>query len=404
MKKKILFVDDEPSVLQGLKRSLRNQRNDWDMHFVDSGKEALKAWHESHFDAIVTDMRMPEMDGSELLGKVVKDQPDIIRIILSGHSDEDMIIRSADTAHQFITKPCDAITLKGTLLRAFELSNFLGEGKLHTFMTGLKHLPSIPDSYRNIREKLRSPDTSLKEIGDLISTDPAMTAKILQLVNSAFFGLGRHVSDAKEAATLIGFDALKALVLSIGIFTQFDQKQIKDSTFHIDDLLNHSLAVARLSERIAQAEGADKTMADDCFLAGMLHNIGLLILEQNLSEGIVKVKSMVKEKDMDWSQAEKEVFGTSHGPIGAYLLGLWALPNPVVEAVAFHNWPSLSSCDHFGPLCVVHVANKLLNQNSVFGNKMSSKKNNIDHEFLTRIGMEDRLEIWKKLLPEVVES
>ena len=183
-----------------------------------------------------------------------------------------------------------------------------------------------------------------------------MTLKILQLVNSAFFGLGRHISDCKEAATIIGLDALRTLVLSIGIFSQFDQKRIKDKVFSIESLLHHSLAVAGLAKRIAQVEGADKTVADDCFLAGMLHDIGILILEQNFSEDYVKIRSLITEQGMELNRAEHTAFDTTHDAVGGYLLGLWGLPNSVVEAVAFQHHPGLSVCEQFSALGAVHVA------------------------------------------------
>lgn len=404
MKKFILFVDDEPSVLQGLQRSLRGKRNEWDMEFVDSGDQALKRINEKKFDVIVTDMLMPAMNGAELLEKVAADHPELVRIILSGHSDEEMIIRSAGTAHQFLAKPCDANTLKDTLNRAFALKSFLNEDKLRAFVTGMTTLPSIPQTYQKIMNMLASREASLYEIGDLISTDPAMTAKILQLVNSAFFGLGRHISDSKEAAALLGLDVLKALVLSVGIFSQFDQQKVKDAVFSLDALLNHSLMVARLAERIAQAEGVGKAMADDCFLAGILHDIGILILEQNFSEDYVKVRALVEEQGMELCLAEQQVLGTTHGAVGAYLLGLWSLANPVVEAVAFHHQPILSSSEQFSPLSAVHVADVLVHQTGLTGSMFPPEARSVDREFLSRIGMLERLEDWEKLQDQEIKE
>lgn len=404
MKTSILFVDDEPSVLQGLQRSLRGQRQEWDMVFATSGEEALSLANERKFDAIVTDMRMPGMDGAQLLEVLAADYPESIRIILSGHSDEAMILRSVDTAHQFLTKPCDASILKDTLVRAFELKSFLGDGQLKSFMNGLRNLPSLPHTYLEITEKLRTSEVSLQEIGEIMSTDPAMTAKILQLVNSAFFGLGRHVSDTKEAATLIGLDTLKALVLTVGVFSQFDKKRVKDNDFSLESLLHHSLAVAVLSERIAQTEGADKAMANDCFLAGMVHDIGLLILEQNLSEDYVKVRSLAVEQGLDLGAAEKAVFGTTQGAVGAYLLGLWALPSRVVEAVAFHHEPALSRCEQFSPLTAVHVADVIIGQAGGDESISFQETRNVDHDFLSRVGMADRLESWMELHREETET
>ncbi|RLJ19295.1 two-component system response regulator [bacterium endosymbiont of Escarpia laminata] len=404
MKKSILFVDDERSVLQGLQRSLRGQRKEWEMVFVDGGTEALKMVNEKNFDAIVTDMRMPGINGAELLGVLAADRPELVRIILSGHSDEELIMQSAGTAHQFLTKPCDVDTLKETLNRAFALKRFLGNGQLHFLVTGMTSLPSIPKTYQEIMTKLRSPETSLYEIGEIIGKDPAMTAKILQLVNSAFFGLGRHISDSKEAATLLGLDVLKALVLSVGIFSQFDQQRVKDTIFSIESLLDHSLVVARLAQRIAQAEGADKAVADDCFLAGILHDIGILILEQNFSEDYVKVRALAKDQDMALCLAEQEVYGTTHGAVGAYLLGLWALPNSVVEAVAFHHQPGLSSGNCFCPLSAVHVADVLIHQTGLSGGIFPKEAKEVDREFLARVGGLDRLNTWERLQPEENEA
>ena len=260
----------------------------------------------------------------------------------------------------------------------------------------MQHLPSMPHAYLQVMEKLQSPSASLRDVGKVVGNDLAMTAKILQLVNSAFFGLGRHVSDTQEAASLIGLDALRALVLSIGIFSKYEHETVGDSTFSMSDLLDHSLAVGRLSKAIAKAEGVGKPVADDCFLAGVLHDIGILIIEQNVSESYVRVKTLTEE-GADLSQAEVEVFGSTHGIIGAYLLGLWALPNSVVEAVAFHHQPMLSGCNEFSPLVAVHVANILIHQSGVSECLYTHELKDVDQEFLARVGMTDRFEAWKQL-------
>jgi putative nucleotidyltransferase with HDIG domain len=168
--------------------------------------------------------------------------------------------------------------------------------------------------------------------------------------------------------------------------------------------MRHSLAVANLAERIAKHEEVEKSVRDDCFLAGMLHDIGILILEQNLSEEYAQVRTLVMEQGTDLSEAETEVFGTTHGAVGAYLLGLWALPSTVVEAVAFHHRPGLLNCDGFCPLAVVHVANILLHQSKTTDNVSPFEAKNMDREFLERCGMTDRLDAWKELLLDVEEE
>jgi putative nucleotidyltransferase with HDIG domain len=397
MKKHILFVDDEKNILQGLERSLRSQRKEWNMGFVESAQSALQCLGEQHFDALVTDMRMPGMDGAQLLEVVSKQHPDLIRIILSGHSDDRMIIKSVGTAHQFLAKPCDISHLKETLHRAFELKTFLSEEKLQSLVTGLSHLPSKPQTYQAIMAKMRSPYVTLREIGEVIATDPSMTAKILQLVNSAFFGLGRHVSSTEEAASLLGLDTIKSLTLSFGIFSQFDQKLIKDSGFSIEALWQHSLAVAKLAKQIARSEKADRDLQDDCFLAGLLHDIGILILVQNYSEDYARVRTLVNHHVGDLFQMEHQVFGTSHSAVGAFLLGIWGLADPVIEAVAFHHRPATSVANRFCPLTAVHVADVLTceqEQSDQFTIYACQEK---DQAYLERIGLTERYGDWAEL-------
>ena len=367
------------------------------MEFVDNAQVALQCLGERHFDALVTDMRMPGMDGAQLLDVVSKDHADLIRIILSGHSDDRMIIKSVGTAHQFLAKPCDISHLKETLHRAFELKTFLSDEKLQSIVTGLPRLPSKPQTYQAIMAKLKSPYVTLREIGEVIATDPSMTAKILQLVNSAFFGLGRHVSSTEEAASLLGLDTIKSLTLSFGIFAQFDQKLIKDSGFSIEALWQHSLVVAKLAKQIARSEKAPKDMQDDCFLAGLLHDIGILILVQNYSEDYARVRTLVNHQVGDLFQIEHQVFGTSHSAVGAFLLGIWGLADPVVEAVAFHHRPATTITNSFCPLTAVHVADVLTCEPEQSEEFTVYACQEIDQAYLDRIGLTDRHGDWAEI-------
>ncbi len=398
--KHILFVDDEISLLNGLKRSLRRQRKEWHMEFAENGQDALKLFQEHPFDVIVTDMRMPGMDGNQLLNEVASRYPETIRIVLSGHSDEELILRSTGSAHQFLAKPCTPEHLQSCLIRALSLRDYLGDGHLRSFVSGIQSLPSIPSVYIEIQTILKSENASLREIGEVVGNDPAMTAKILQLVNSAFFGLGRHISNTGEAAALIGIDALKSLVLSIGIFSQFDSEQIKDREFSLEALWDHCMWVATGAKRIAIQEGVDKNMVDDCFLAGQLHDIGVLIMEQNFASDCIKARSLAIDQRVPLYQAELEIFGTTHGHVGAYLLALWALADPVVEAVAFHHQPSKIQQSGFTPLAAVHVANSTDKQWMPI---KDLNYNVLDRVFLERSGLINKLDSWTDVLTDIEE-
>ncbi len=189
MSKRILFVDDEPMLLQGLQRSLRSMRQDWEMAFVKGGNEALEAIDKQPFDIVVTDMRMPGMDGAQLLEEVKRRSPQTLRMVLSGQSDRETILRAINPTHQYLSKPCEGEELKARLLRAFALRDLLENSELKDLVSRLHSLPSLPSLYFELSGELSSDEPSLAKIGKLISADMAMTAKILQLVNSAFFGL-----------------------------------------------------------------------------------------------------------------------------------------------------------------------------------------------------------------------
>jgi len=395
MKKRILFVDDEQSLLDGLRRALRGQRKEWDMVFVLSGREALELAKSKPFDAVVSDMRMPGMDGIELLNKLVSLQPDLIRIVLSGHADENMTMHSVTLTHQYLAKPCDIEILKAVLSRAFHLREALTNERLQGLVAGMSSLPSLPAVFNELTKRLQSPDTTIREIGEVIAKDPAMTAEILKMVNSAFFGIGRHVSSPAEAASLLGLNILKALVLSVGIFSQFNASQFKIKDFSIDVLWRHSLAVGALAKRIAQTKECEKEFIENCLLAGLLHDIGILILAQNTPDEFIQCRVLMAEQGVDRYSAEQEVFGATHGMVGAYLLGLWGLEDQVVDAVAFHQQPGSTAYEGFTPLAVVHVADML--DKTGPGQDLAALESALDMDYIRKLGFSDQLACWQAL-------
>jgi YesN/AraC family two-component response regulator len=187
MKKRILFVDDDPNVLQGLRRMFRPLRHEWDMTFIESGQEALALLAHTPCDVVVSDMRMPEMNGVQLLMAVKERYPHIIRIVLSGYAGHELLLPSVKLAHQYLSKPCDAAILQTAINRTCTLYELLSKETLQRLVAGITLLPSLPTLYQEIMEAVHSPNSSLAQIGKIIEQDLGMTAKILQLVNSAFF-------------------------------------------------------------------------------------------------------------------------------------------------------------------------------------------------------------------------
>jgi HD-like signal output (HDOD) protein len=392
--RRVLFVDDEPKILEGLQRMLRSMRGEWEMEFAVGGPAALELLDTRSFDVIVTDMRMPVMDGAQLLAQVRGSHPQIVRIVLSGHSDQEMILSSVGPAHQYLSKPCDPELLKATVSRACTLRDLLTNEKLTLLVSQMQSLPSLPSLYMEVMKQLELPDPSIKKIGATISKDPGMTAKILQMVNSAFFGLRRHISNPADAVGLLGLDIVKALVLSIHVFSKFSPTRIPG--FSLEDLWQHNMAVGALSKQIARAEKQTPQVVDDSFTAGLLHECGKLILAARLPIEYGEMLTLISAEQLTMAEAERRVFGATYPEVGAYLLGLWGLPDSIVEAVAFHQSPSQCPRDAFSPLTAVHVADFLMGESNPASTNNAAHPE-VDSVYLARLRLDERMDCWRAL-------
>src|SRR5687767_155455 len=243
---------------------------EWNMAFVGSGSEALDVMSGKPYEVVVSDMCMPGMNGADLLDKVRQRHPQTVRIILSGYADRDLILRSVKPAHQFLAKPCDAELVKAIVGRACAWRDMLTDASLKLLVTQTQTLPSLPSLYTELIEELQSPGACIKKAGEVISRDIGMTAKILKLVNSAFFGVRRTISNPVEAVSLLGLETLMSLALTIQIFSQLDQTEMYN--FSPAALWSHSLRVGAFAKRIAQTEEMEPGVVTDSFTAGLLHD------------------------------------------------------------------------------------------------------------------------------------
>jgi HD-like signal output (HDOD) protein/CheY-like chemotaxis protein len=395
MNKRILFVDDEPMILQGIQHSLRGMRAEWEVQLAGSGAEALETMAQAAFDVVITDMRMPGMDGAQLLDLVKARFPRTVRIILSGQSDRETILRSVGPSHQYLSKPCDLDELKQRLIRAFALRDMLNDTHLKEVIGRLKTVPSLPALYVAVTEALRSPETPMTKIGDLIAKDMGMCAKVLQLANSAFFGLSCHVSSPQHAVSLIGIENLKALVLSVQVFSDLGGHLTQDLGY----LWDHSMTTASFAKAIARAEGASRGVMDDAFTAGLLHDVGRLVLACAFGAEYQQVLKRTAEPGVLLAQCEGDAFGCTHNGVGAYLLGLWGLTDSIVEAVAWHHQPAQAEPVSFSALIAVHAADHYDNQLQV--HPPSDETSVLDEPLLTQLGLQKQLVPWEKACREV---
>ena len=390
--RKVLFVDDMPEVLRMLKRTLDPIKGEWDMRFVESAPEALAVLEKDAFDVLVTDMIMPGMDGFQLLTEAKARYPEMVRIAFSGQQGQSLGLRSTDLAHQFLEKPIDAQLLCSIMTRACGLRALLADDKVRKIVTNLKNLPSLPALYKELIDEIHSGDASLKKVARIISKDMAMVTKILQLVNSAFFGLRTTVSNPEQAVALLGSETIRSLVLSMQAFSRFDGAVLQG--FSLEALWQHGLKTSGYAKAIAKQERVSQAMMDDAFTAGLLHDIGRLGLASNMPGNYQRVTAMQQGQGLAIWQAEQEVFGLTHAEVGAYLLGLWGVGEAIVEAVAFHHRPSACGDQAFSPLTAVHVANALAESEESAGEEAKSPA--IDEAYLAKLGKWDELAAWKE--------
>jgi len=320
----VLFVDDEPRVLEALRVALRGQRARWTMHFAGSGEAALALLPLQPFDVIVSDMRMPRVDGAQVLREALRLQPGAARLVLSGYAESESAVRTVSVAHQFLTKPCDVATLVNTIERTQAINELVSDRALQARLGRITTLPSPPRTFQAVLAALADGQSDAGALALIIERDVAMCAKMLQLVNSAFFGLPRRVANIEEAIIYLGFDMVRNLVLVAEVFRSGGED--------LAALEWHSLTVAAVARRLATPAAAN-----DACLAGMLHDLGTLALA---------------------GAAEH----ASHPKVGAYLLGLWGLPWAIVEAVANHRAPQEVAVLAPGALTAVAAADALVHE------------------------------------------
>lgn len=378
MTKRLLFVDDDPMVLAGIRRSLHGMRGDWQMEFVSCASAALQTLERETYDAVVSDMRMPGTDGADLLEQIKQRYPDIVRMILSGQSSREAVYRSLEPAHQFLSKPCDPKELIARLSQAFAMRDLLSNQSLKTIIAGMRSIPSLPTLYNELTTSLRSDSPSLKEIATIISKDVGMAAKILQLANSAFVGSSGRVSSLVQALSLIGTETVRTLVLSVHVFSQFDGNTRVAAC--LPSIWDHSVMVSSLAQRIAHAEGASKTLAEESFTAGLLHDIGKVVL---LAEVPSMYQEIFESSSGPTQLAERARLGCTHAEIGAYLMSIWGIPLPLVRAVAFHHNPSDSAETSFSSLTAVHASDAI------------ARSAELDLKYLEILGLREREADWR---------
>jgi HD-like signal output (HDOD) protein len=360
--KRILLVDDEQFVLDGLRNMLRGRRRDWDMSFACGSDAALGLLQQQTFDVVVSDMHMPRMGGAALLARVKELQPRAIRIVLSGQTDARTAMSTVFVAHRFLAKPCDPEVFRKVVDRACGLASTLASPELRAAAGDVAALPAVPRTYLALCRALARPNASIKDVLAVIQGDVGLCAKVLQVVNSPFFGFPRRITGLHEAVSYLGTEAVKNLALAVEAFARAPGRA------SCEDLQRHSLLTAQLASRFM---AGNTGRAEEAFVAGLLHNIGRLI---TVPPGAA-------------------ADGIDSSLLGAYLLDLWGLPHTVVEAVAHHDQPRHLEHQDFDVVDAVYLADRLASRALA-----ADDVPELDEQYLSDRGITgERLDGWNEM-------
>lgn len=348
--KRILFVDDDVRFLEALRTALLPHAGAWRMTFVDSGARAIQELEQSAQDVLVADVRMPVMDGAQLLRTVRERWPDTVRIVLSGAADLDDVMRLLPIAHQYLSKPCPAKRFEEVIERSLGVKEILAKQELRALMGRTDRLPAQPRVFSRLQVAMANEKISAREVSRIIRADAMVTAKVLQIVNSAFFGPPRRVTSIEQAVMYLGFPAVRNLAMCAEIFAHRPATR-GSMPLNLEQLQQHAHRVAAVVHTLT----AETTWTDDAVLAALLHDIGYWVLLQERPRDLEQAVEVAIAERIPMHEAEARVLGASHAEVGAYLLGLWGLPYPIVEAVARHHAPQsvrIAKFDVLGALVV----------------------------------------------------
>ena len=408
---KVMFVDDEQAILLALRRALSDQRTKWEMSFAQSGEAALTMMAAQPFDVLLTDMRMPGMSGLQLLDTVRDRYPGVIRLVLTGQASETVSLSATLSAHQFLVKPCSSEVICSTIERALRLRYSLLNPHLIQLVTSLHSLPGCPALFDRINGELAKPEVSLKVIGDLVAGDAAMAARLLQLVNSSFFALSQPIVDISRAVVLLGLSVLKALLLTTHAFQTTPLARLYPK--EVDNLLAHSKQVATLAREVARSlKNSPKGLVESSFTAGLLHDLGRLVLLQVKGYHVGVLTAEIDES-VRFVREREFLGGPTHCDVGAYLLSVWGLPNPIIEAVNWHHHPASAGSTGIQPLTCVHIAEILLqelgrrNSPTGVGNAIPLTMENcpgLDRAYLEKIKLLQFWPVWVETAHRIVQG
>ncbi|MCE1228230.1 MAG: HDOD domain-containing protein [Firmicutes bacterium] len=390
MKKRLLVVDSDEQSLRQIQDALRFVDPDWEMTYVEGGPQGAEQLRTGHYDVLISALELKELDGGKLFELARELQPATLRVALNGPQDGDRLMQCLPLLHQALPRPFDVEAFLGMVDNAARLNDLRPE--LKDLLGHINSLPSVPKLYQELNDLLEGEFVNARQVGQLIGQDVAMAAKMLQLVNSAFFGLSREVEDLQQAVSFLGVDIIKALVLVQGVFD--GTGELHTHRIKLTDLWHHSLTVARGSRALAAMEGLSRQVRSEAFMGGLLHDVGILVLAKHFPDRYDRVVEAATGGRLELARIEREEFGAGHPEVGAYLLGLWGLPSAMLMVAGYHHNPSEARLTAMNAVVTTHLADILcgVNHHPVFESMM------FDNGVLDGLGLRERITGWRQVL------
>jgi HD-like signal output (HDOD) protein/CheY-like chemotaxis protein len=353
--KRVLFVDEDTATVAVLRSAFHQPSALWDAVFVRSGQEALAQLAREHFDAIVSDMCMPDTDGPQLLAQVRERYPEVMRLCLSGSTDDEVFLRAVPVTHQFLGKPCNPETVLEVVERACALGAILSNSQVRQLVKRLDNLPTTARTFQALSAAIARPTAHTADISEIVSNDRALCVKTLQIVNSALFRRSAPITSISAAVNYVGLEILKSLALSACMFSALEGAPATSKL--LADLQSRSLRKAHFARTLLEGEHG----ADEAFTAALLLDVGEAVLALGAPDQFARMVELARQRGAPWHEVEPECFGgVAHPQVGACLLGLWGLPLELIEAVAHHHQPSTVEHPHTRVLAAVHVADAVV--------------------------------------------
>ncbi len=389
---KVLMLDT-----QGVHADWQSEINStgryWDVLRVDNSSSLIAFMKESNYHAIAIASSNRIHADQDCFKKAMTMQPRAVRILLPGMPlSSTQTNRSQDLVHRIYSEQNSIPEIAADTEYLVRISRLIHKKPTRDYILSLGQLPSPPAVYRELNRALNSENSNAEQISDIIGQDPALAAKVLRVVNSAYFGIDRQISSIRESVTMLGIRTLRGLALSGHLMSLYPQHR-NWSYFSFEELNRRAAMVARLAQYICREMKTSQAVQDQAFVGGLLHDLGLLVLASKDPQSYRKVMVLSAQKELPLCSVEKKMLGLFHGEVGAFLLAHWNLPAPIVEAVLLHHTPQLSVSSEFSPLAAVHIADSLLPQpETEIGANLS---NRLMHDYLKRIGVADRVAQWQ---------